>query len=218
VWESLFTPLVSTHRVAGPYTRQMERSTPHTIVSPELLKPNTPAQTWLRKRKRYTGGEGVVNIYVPGLCGLSLRVAATTNGATWHAGIVNTESRGVELASGEMIPASAIRRLCYRGEGTRIPFQEARSIILLLSMIGGMPHHQLLELAWEGMKPKDPPAPKRPLVVPISIRCLPSGRAGSSQSGSRPQASSPMADWCLRTIPTWYWWANNGAYRQGSGL
>ena len=104
----------------------------------------------------------MVNIYVPGLCGLSLRVAATTNGAAWHAGIVNTESRGVELASGEMIPASAIRRLCYRGEGTRIPFQEARSVILLLSMIGGMPHHQLLELAWEGMKPKDPPAPKRP--------------------------------------------------------
>ncbi len=104
----------------------------------------------------------MVNIYVPGLCGLSLSVAATTNGATWHGGIVKTETRAVELAGGEVIPASAIRRLCYQGEGTRIPFQEARSVILLLSMIGGVPHRQLLEMAWEGIKPKDPPAPKRP--------------------------------------------------------
>ncbi len=33
--------------------------------------------------------------------------------------------------------------------------------MLLLSMIGGMPHHQLLELAWEGMKSEGPPVPKR---------------------------------------------------------
>jgi hypothetical protein len=131
---------------------------------------------------------------VPGLCGVSLRVRATTNSTTWHAGSVNLETQAVQTAGGEVIPRSAVRWLRYEGAGTWIPPLEAREIVLVLSMIGGMPHHQLLELAWEGMKPKDPPTPKRrpgrprkhplPVVdswkeIPVGLRpsgVLPNGR------------------------------------------
>jgi hypothetical protein len=111
---------------------------------------------------RYTGGGSVARVYVPGLTGFSLQVRATTNSTTWHAGFVNLQTQAVETLEGEIIPRSAVRWLRYEGPGTWIPPLEAREVILLLAMIGGMPYHQLLELAWEGMKPEDPPVPRRP--------------------------------------------------------
>lgn len=153
----------------------------------------------------------MVRIYVPGLCGVSLRVRATTNSTTWHVGSVNLETQAVETAGGEVISRSAVRWLPYAGAGTWIPPLEAREIVLLLSMIGGMPQHQLLELAWEGMKPKDPPVPKRRLVVPASIRSLPPTHGGRFRSGSRLQASSPTDGWSSRTIATSRWSGSKGA-------
>jgi hypothetical protein len=109
----------------------------------------------------------MLRVHVPGLCGFALRVRATTNGAVWHAGVVNLGTQAVETVAGEILPRSAIRWLRYEGAGTWIPPLEAREVILLLAMIGGMPHRRVLELAWEGMKPKDPPASKRPRKHPL---------------------------------------------------
>ena len=89
----------------------------------------------------------MVRIAVPGLCGFSLRVKATTNSTTWHAGLVNLETQAVETLGGEVIPRSAVRRLRYEGVGTWIPPHQAREVVLLLAMIGGATSHQLHELA-----------------------------------------------------------------------
>lgn len=71
----------------------------------------------------------MVRVYVPGLCGMSLRVRATTNSTTWHVGSVNLETHAVETVKGEVIPRSAVRRLRYEGIGTWIHPREAREIV-----------------------------------------------------------------------------------------
>src|SRR5262245_13968345 len=104
----------------------------------------------------------MLRVHVPGLCGLSLRVCATTNGASWHSGVVNLSSHAIETADGTIIPRSQVHRLRHDGVGTWIDPLEAREVVLLLSMIGGMPHRQLLAMVPERVEPQEPPAPKRP--------------------------------------------------------
>ncbi len=103
----------------------------------------------------------MVRIYIPGLTGLSLRVAVTTNGVTWTAGVVDTASRAVETVH-EVIPASKIKRVCYMGTGTRVPADEGRAVVILLAAIGGVSSKELWELARIGTEPEEPPLPKRP--------------------------------------------------------
>jgi hypothetical protein len=76
--------------------------------------------------------------------------------------VVDTATYNVETTDGEVIPRSQVLRLRHDGTGTWIDPVEAREVVLLLSMIGGMPRRQLLGLAWAGMKPEDPPVPRHP--------------------------------------------------------
>ena len=66
-----------------------------------------------------------------------MRVAVTTNGHSWTAGIVDTASRAVETADA-VIPASKIKRVCYMGTGTWLPPDEMRAAVLVLSAIAGL--------------------------------------------------------------------------------
>ena len=83
----------------------------------------------------HTRGYPVVRIYISGL-GLSLRVAVTTNGQSWTAGVVDTARRTVETAH-DVIPASKIKRVCYMGIGTSFPPDEMRAVVILCLRLRG---------------------------------------------------------------------------------
>jgi hypothetical protein len=144
----------------------------------------------------------MVRVHVPGLCGLALRVTATTNGVVWHHGVLDTATRSVETIDGAVIPRSQVLRLRHDGGGTWISPLEAREVVLLLSMIGGMPHHQLLKLAWEGMKPEDRPVPRHPRGRPRKHPLLGAGPQKEIPVGLNPVAAVPKVDWYSRTAPT----------------
>lgn len=103
----------------------------------------------------------MIRVRVPGI-GLDLTVIATTNGSCFHRGVVRTASRDVEIASGELIPAHAIKQIRYSGPGCWVDPGEARAVVLLLAAIGGMGHKELLAMAKIGMEPEVLPLPKRP--------------------------------------------------------
>jgi hypothetical protein len=91
----------------------------------------------------------VVRVHIPGLSGLSLWVAVTTNGQSWSAGVVDTATRAVATHH-EVIPSSKIKRVCYMGTGTWLPPDEIRAAVILLSAITGLNNRGLWELAHEG--------------------------------------------------------------------
>ena len=96
----------------------------------------------------------MVRVYVPGLSELALRVAVTTNACVWHRGIVNLDTQNIETEEGEVISRAQVRWVRHNGTGTWVNPGEARAVVLLLSMIGGVSHARLLEMAKYGTEPE----------------------------------------------------------------
>ena len=111
----------------------------------------------------------MMRVHIPGLTGLALRVAVTTNGQSWTAGVVDTMSRAVATAH-EVIPASKIKRVCYMGTGTWLPADEVRAAVILLAAIGGMEGRELMELAQDSIGLVDPPVAAKHLPGKHRIR------------------------------------------------
>jgi hypothetical protein len=103
----------------------------------------------------------VIRIRVPGV-GFGLAIQVTTNGITQHRGVVDLGTQSIETVAGEVIPRAQVLRVCHNGSGVWVNPDEARAVVLLLSMIAGVPHRQLLEMAKAGTEPEEPQAPKRP--------------------------------------------------------
>jgi hypothetical protein len=123
------------------------QSAPQTVAQ---TVPHKPLRL-LRARKRLNPmSSAAIRIRVPGI-GLGLRVAVRTNNVVWHHGVVDLSTQSIETIGGEMISRPQVLRVRYNGTGTWLPPEEARAVVLLLSMIAGAPPRRLHEMAQVGV-------------------------------------------------------------------